>query len=111
MDVNLIREMIEPFVQIFSALIVSGASVAIATQILKLDWFPVAVEKYPRITSAVLSVISAVITVYVSGINFVFTSLFDYIGFTVGTALLSAFTYKTILKGTVPTKDGTATRL
>lgn len=111
MDINQIRELLTPFVQVFSALIVGGGTVAVATQLLKLDWFPVAVSKYPRLTSALLSVVASFVTIYVSGIDLVLVTPFDYIGFMVGTLILAAVTYKAVLKGTVPGRDDNSAKL
>lgn len=111
MDINQIRELIDPFVQVFGTLIVSGASVSVLTQLLKLNWFPVAVSKFPRLTNAVLSAIASGVAIYTSGINVIFNGPVDYIGFAIGTVLLSAVTYHAVLKGTVPAKDGTSAQL
>lgn len=105
MSIEEIRLLVEPFITIFTALLASGAGASVAVQLLKLNWFPLAVSKYPRITSVIVSLVSSLVAIYVSGINFIFTTPLDYVGFGIGTLIMSAVTYKLILKGTT-SKDG-----
>lgn len=100
-----VRLLMQPFIAVFSALIVSGAASSVAIQILKGDWFPLLISKYPRAANIIVSFIASVISIYTSGINLVLQTVFDYGAFIIGVTLLSAFTYKNILKGT-STKDG-----
>lgn len=105
-DIETVKQIIKPFVQYFSALVASGFATSVAVQLLKLDWFPVAVSKYPRITNVIVSVVSSVAAIWLSGVNFIFVNWLDYVGFGIGTLVLSALTYRTLLKGTIPAKDG-----
>jgi hypothetical protein len=104
-DINSLREFVQPFIIIFSALIVSGAGSSIAVQLLKLDWFPLLVSRYPRVTNMIISIIASLVAIYTSGIDFVLVTPLQYVAFMIGTMIFSAFTYKNILKGTT-TKDG-----
>lgn len=99
------RLLLEPFITFFSALLASGVGSSVAVQVLKLNWFPFKVDKYPRVTNIVVSILSTFVAIYVSGLNFTFNNAFDYSIFAVGTLVVSALTYKVLLNGTT-SKDG-----
>lgn len=109
-DLDSLRAFTQPFIVIFSALIVSGTGTSIALQLLKLDWFPVAVSRYPRLTNIIVSLIASLIAIYSAGINLVLVTPFQYLAFIIGTAIFSAFTYKNLLKGTT-SKDGRSSEI
>lgn len=99
MDINSVRVALEPFVSLFGAIIVSGAATAAATEILKLRAIPVPVQRYPRLSAAVVSVIASLVAVYVSAADILVNSLIGYVAFAVGTLLVSAITYNNLIKG------------
>jgi hypothetical protein len=110
LDLDSLRSLVQPFVIIFSALIVSGASSSIAVQILKLDWFPLLISRSPRLTNAIVSTVASLVAIYASGVQMVLVTPFQYAAFIIGTIVLSAFTYKVVLKGTTA-KDGRSSEM
>lgn len=93
-----------PLIDYFTALLVSGVSVSMVTEVLKQEWVFVPAQKYPRLTSAVLSVFATVTAIILTDSNFAFNGFVDVAGFAIGTAIVSAVTYLTIIKR----KDTTA---
>lgn len=90
---------LDPIIQLFSVLVISGAGTTVATQILKLRFIPVPVTRYPRFTAAVVSVIASLVAAYNSDLNLLLNSGFQLFAFMVGVFIVSAITYNSIVGG------------
>lgn len=99
MDINTLRVALEPFINLFGAVVVSGATTAIATEILKLKAIPLPAQRYPRLTAGIVSVIASLVAVYLTTVNILIDSLFGLVAFIVGTLIVSAITYNNLIKG------------
>lgn len=99
MEIIALRAVIEPFVSFFMAMLLSGVVVALATEVLKLKWIPLPVQKYPRISAVVASLLASVICLYNSSVNFVINSWVGWLALAVGTLIVSAITYNQLIKG------------
>lgn len=99
-----LQDVLRPLIDYFTALLVSGVSVSLVTQLLKQEWVFVPAEKFPRLTSAVLSVLATMAAIVLTDFNYAFNGVLDVLGFAAGTAIVSAVTYLTIIKR----KDSTA---
>lgn len=104
MDLVILRALVEPFVTLTMTIIVSGVGVAAVTQILKDYRIPVPATKYPRLTSAVLSVVATLISLYVVDLNILLVSGWHYAGLGVSILVASAFSYNILFKGLQPPK-------
>lgn len=99
MDLEFIRQLIAPFVTLTTYIIVSGVGVSAVTQAMKDYRFPIPVERHPRISSAVLSVVATLISLYAGDVNVLLSSVGHWIGFAVSIILASAFSYNILFKG------------
>lgn len=99
MEIVALRAVIEPFISVFGAILLSGTAVVIATQILKLKVIPIPTQKYPRLTAAIASGIAALICLYNSSVNFVINSWTGWLALAIGTWIVSAIAYNQIVKG------------
>lgn len=99
MELLALRAVLEPFIAVFGAIILSGTAVVIATQIMKLKVIPLPVQKYPRLTAAIASGIAALVSLYNSSVNFVVDSVWGWLAMAVGTWIVSAIAYNQIVKG------------
>lgn len=99
MDLVTIRAILEPFVTLTMAIIVSGVGVAGITQVLKDYRIPVPAMRYPRVTAAVLSVLATFVSLYVLDLNVVLTNGWHYAGLAVSILVASAFSYNVLFKG------------
>jgi hypothetical protein len=98
-DISNVRAVLQPFVQFFSALILSGISSTIATQIMKSDFWLLRyfnVKDHPRIYAGVVSAIAAVVGIYSFDLNLVLTAWWHFLAFGFGTFLVGIFTYNSI---------------
>jgi hypothetical protein len=105
MDIQTASHLIVPFVQFFSALFLSGVGVTVATEILKSKYIPVPASKYPRLTAALASVVATIVSIYVTGIHFFLSNIWEYVAFALGVLILSAVTYNHIIKGSIAQVD------
>jgi peptidoglycan/LPS O-acetylase OafA/YrhL len=94
----------EPLVTFFTSMIASGFAVSVATQLLKSDLIPIPAQKYPRLTTALISAIGAVAALFLSGTDITLNSILDYVGFTIGVIIMAAVTYHALLKQTTTPK-------
>ena len=99
MDLIALRAVLEPFVAVFGAILLSGTAVVIATQIMKLNVIPLPVQKYPRLTAAIASGVAALVSLYNSSVNFVVDSVWGWLAMAVGIWIVSAVAYNQIVKG------------
>lgn len=102
LELAALHAIIEPYVSVFAAIILSGVAVAIATELSKkkaLSFIPA--EKYPRLTAAVYSLIAAIICLYNNAVNFVVDSWVGWLVIAIGTLLVAALTFNQIIKGSV----------
>lgn len=99
LDIIMFREMLQPFVQFFSALFMSGVATTVATQILKMKIIPIPAEKYPRATAAIVASLATIVAIYMSDLNLVLNSLWEYLAFAMGTFLIGVNTYNAVVKG------------
>jgi hypothetical protein len=99
MDIVFLRQLVQPFVEFFGALILSGAASTLATQLLKADWIPVPATKYPRTVAAVASVIATAVSIYASNLHLLLVGWWQYLAFAVGAFIVSAVTYNHVVKG------------
>lgn len=104
-DLELVRTLLQPFLELFSTILVSGVTTSIVVQIFKSNVIPVPVSKYPRVTTAFVSVIASFVAIYLSGIDLVLQSPLQYLAFFIGVVITSSITYNNYLKGTT-TNDG-----
>lgn len=81
-------------------IITSGTATTYLTELLKLPQIKIPAEKYPRITAAVLSVITAVITMLIAGISIIHGQPVVYtVGEIAGAFFLSSSLYRSAVKG------------
>lgn len=99
MELIALRAILEPFISVIGAVLLSGTAVVVATEIMKLKVIPIPVEKYPRLTAAIASGLAALISLYNSSVNFVVTNWVGWLCLAVGTYLIAAVAYNNIVKG------------
>lgn len=99
LEIIALRAVLEPFIAVFGAMIVSGVVVAFATELMKLKWIPLPVQKYPRVSAAIASGIAALVSLYNSSVNFVIDSWVGWLALTFGVLLVSVITYNQLIKG------------
>lgn len=99
MDIQTSKALLQPFVIFFTSLFLSGVGVTIATEILKAKFIPIPVQKYPRATAAVASVVATVVSIYVTGQHFILRNIWEYIAFALGIFIIAAVTYEHVVKG------------
>lgn len=98
MDINAARLLIQPFVEFFSALLLSGVTVTLATQLLKSNYIPLPAQKYPRVVAGIASALGTLAALYLSNLHLLLNNLFEYAAFGVGVFLISVFTYNHVVK-------------
>ena len=91
-------------IDFLQVVIAGGAATAIATQILKGDYVPADFQRYPRLTAAGVSLVSAAVALYVNNYSFVLSSLGDYLTVSALIFLIAATTYNFVLKQTGVTR-------
>lgn len=101
-SLELVRLILRPIVTFFTALIVSGVTTSYATEFLKHKWIPLPVGKYPKTSAALISIGTTIAAIYTSGLNLIFTHWLQWVAFGLGVFIVSAITFKTIVKGLVP---------
>lgn len=89
---------LQPLVTLFTALIISGAGVTLATEILKMNFIPIPAERYPQVTAAIASVIAAVIVAFTSALTLPIAGGLEWAGFALGVYLLAAMIYNHIVR-------------
>lgn len=94
MDLVTLRVAIQPFVEFFATVIVSGAGVSYLTEFLKDTRISVPAEKYPRLTAGALSVLATFISIYLIDINLVLTEFWQFVVMAIGILFTSAVFYK-----------------
>lgn len=97
-DISNLKFMLDPFITLFTSILVSGVATSYAVQFLKssyVSWLPA--EKYPRLTNAIVSVVATFIAVIFSDAVFVITTWWEWVAFFFGVMLLSANTYNSII--------------
>lgn len=99
MEIVALRAVLEPFIAVFGAILLSGAATVIATQIMKLKVIPLPVQKYPRLTAAIVAGLSALAALYNSSVNFVVDSFVGWLALAIGTYIVAAVAYNNIVKG------------
>lgn len=99
LEIIALRAVLEPFIAVFGAIILSGTATVIATQIMKLKIVPLPVQKYPRLTAAIVSGLAALVSLYNSSVNFVVDSVWGWLAMAVGIWIVSAIAYNQIVKG------------
>ena len=97
MDIVLIRAALQPFVEFFVAIYLSGVGVAYVTQALKAKSIPVPAQKYPRTTALVLSLVATLISIYVANIDLIISAVWQIVVMVIGILLISALTYRRII--------------
>jgi len=80
-------------------ILIGGTATSALTELLKLPFIPVAAQKYPRTTAAILSIISAVVSMLLQGISFDASNLPTLAVNAGGAFLISALTYNQALRG------------
>lgn len=83
---------------IFQQILLGGGATLIATQILKSDYIPVQFEKYPRATTVVVALISALIAEYQAGALMNYHNIASLGTIFVGTLLVAITVYNQIAK-------------
>ncbi len=100
MELVALHAVLEPYISLFGAIILSGIAVTIATEISKLKVLSfIPAEKYPRLTAAIYSLIAAGVCLYNSSVNFVIDSWVGYVALALGTLLVAAVTFNNLVKG------------
>lgn len=99
MELVALQAILEPFIAVFGAILLSGSAVVAATEIMKLKIIPIPAQKYPRLTAAVASFIAAGIALYNSSVNFVVDSPAGYLALAIGTYIVAAVAYNNIVAG------------
>ena len=85
------------------SVLVSGTATTLAVQIMKSRYFPLPVERSPRLSAFIVSVIASVITVTQVGVDW--NNLHDWtqiLPVVCGTLIVSAATYKAIYQEPKP---------
>lgn len=86
-------------IELVKSIILGGGATVIATQILKQNWVPVPFEKYPRLTAAIVSLISAGVAVYqTDGTIFNQTGVVNWLSIGVGVMVVAVVVYANIFK-------------
>lgn len=81
-------------------ILVSGTATTYLTELLKFPAIKIPAERYPRITAAVLSVITSIIALLVSGISIAHGQPVIYTaGIIVGAFYLASSLYRSAVKG------------
>ncbi len=91
-------------VNVVYSIIIGGTASSALTELLKLPFIPIAATKYPRITAAILSTLSAVVSFLLQGANFG-TDLPQLLTTATGAFLVSAMTYNQALRGLATNTD------
>ncbi len=99
MNIDAFRFMIQPFVEFFGPLIVGSFGTSALVQFLKARQIPIPVTKFPRTTNLVLSAVGAGVAIYLSPANLVLGMWWQWLAFTLGWLLLSAFWYNNVFRG------------
>ncbi len=105
MNLEEIRILLMPYVELFGVIIMSGAGSAIATEFMKGKWFPIPVEKHKRISAIVVSIVSTLMVVFSTDINLIIDTPLDWALAGFGILAVSAITYNNLIKGlNIPTQ-------
>lgn len=80
------------------SIILGGTASSALTEMLKLPFIPIAAQKYPRITAAILSVLSALVAFWVQHVPLT-GNVGELAATAAGAFLVSAITYKQALQG------------
>lgn len=87
------------FISFFQSIILGGTATTVMTEILKSPYIPANFQKYPRLTTGVVSLIAATIAVYNSGITLSsFHDVLSWVEVILGTGAVAVFTYKNYVK-------------
>lgn len=100
MELVALHAILEPYIAVFGAILLSGVAVTIATELSKkraLFFLPA--EKYPRLTAVVYSLIAAGVSLYNSSVNFVVDSWIGWLAMAIGTLLVASLTFNQLVKG------------
>ena len=98
MDISFYQALAQPIIQFFTAIVISGVAVTMATQILKASWIPIPAQKYPRLTAGIAAVVATVVAVATSSSQLMLNSVPQIVAFALGTLIVSAMTYNHIVK-------------
>lgn len=100
MELVALHAILEPYIAVFGAILLSGVAVTIATELSKkrILWF-IPAEKYPRLTAGVYSLIAAGVSLYNSSVSFVVDNWVGYIALVIGTLLVASITFNNLVKG------------
>lgn len=98
MDLSLYKAVLEPVVQLFSGILLSGVATTTATQLLKLNFIPIPVTKYPRLSAAVVAVLASLVTIYNTNLELVLDNWVQVVAFMVGVFITSVVVYNAVIK-------------
>lgn len=99
MDIGTIRAALQPYMDLFGALLLSGVATTVATEIMKLNFIPIPAQRYPRAVAAIVAVIATLIAVITTNADLVLEGPLGWLAMAVGTLLLSSVTYNNLVKG------------
>lgn len=99
MDLQFYRDLAQPFIELTVTILVSGVGVSAVTQALKDFRVPIPVERFPRSSAAILSVLATIISLYVSDVNLLLIGWVQYVGLALSILVASAFSYNILFKG------------
>lgn len=85
MDINLF--------QLITSIIVGGTATTYVTEFLKLSFVAIPAQKYPRSTAGVISLLSGVVSLIVSGASFDYKNVPIFAATWGGAFVIAAFTY------------------
>lgn len=99
MDLQTIRQLVEPFITLVTYILLSGVGISAVTQFLKDSRIPFPASTYPRMTAAAGALIATLISLYIGDVNILLNSTWAWIGFGVSILLASALSYNILFKG------------
>lgn len=86
-------------IELIKSVILGGGATVIATQLLKQEWVPIPFEKYPRLTAAAISLISAGVAVYqANGTIFNQEGVINWLTIGLGIMVVAVVVYTNIMK-------------
>lgn len=98
MDIETLRQLVEPFVTFFMTIIVSGYATTHVVEVLKMKIFPEWFWRHPRLTNAVASILATIAAIYMSPDNIVINTPLGVAALVIGTLLTSAITYNNLYR-------------
>lgn len=97
LDVQTYQVLLQPIFALFSTVLLSGAAVSAATEILKFPQVKVPAERYPRTTSAIGSLVATLFAVLISPFHLAITSPVQVPAFAIGVWITASVLYNQII--------------